>query len=199
MLPHKQPQVSAVQLPQNTVGVTLSSCCPSPPTAFTATSSRCHSTAKLCNTHLNMVLVRPGGLRAKELSSKSTSDRYREVFPPDPFWGIAGVCFKTSASCLVCIVLFFLPTKYTLSSTHFWSQVCVYLLVQSAHNQTQIKRQSGKETDRNLFAEGWNFPPKKDKKNKKNTARQMFQTQKSLYICVFAPSGTMGGFRSLSR
>lgn len=27
----------------------------------------------------------------------------------------------------------------------------------------------------------------------------MFQTQKSLYICVFALSGTMGGFRSLSR
>lgn len=32
-----------------------------------------------------------------------------------------------------------------------------------------------------------------------NYACQMFQTQKSLYICVFARSGTMGGFRSLSR
>lgn len=85
MLPHKQPHVAAVQLPQNTVGETLSSCCWPPPAVFTATSSRCHSTAKLCNTHLNMVLVRPGGLGAKELSSKSTSDGYRDAFPPDPF------------------------------------------------------------------------------------------------------------------
>lgn len=85
MLPHQRPQVAAVQLPQNTVGEPLSSCCPPPPADFTATSSRCHSTAKLCNTHLNMVLLRPGGLGAKSLSSKSTSDGCREVFPPDPF------------------------------------------------------------------------------------------------------------------
>lgn len=85
MLPTQQPQVTAVQLPQNPVGETLSSCCPSLPAVFTDTWSRCHSTAKLCNTHLNMVFVRPGGLGAKELSSKSTSDGFREVLPPDPF------------------------------------------------------------------------------------------------------------------
>lgn len=164
MLPHKRPQVSAVQLPQNTVGVTLSSCCPLPPTAFTATSSRCHSTAKLCNTHLNMVLVRPGGLRAKELSSKSTSDRYREVFPPDPFWGIAGVCFKTSASCLVYIFLFFLPTKYTLLYTLLKPGLCAFAGSISSQWDTNKKAKWKRNWTETFLQKAGISPPKKKKK-----------------------------------
>lgn len=131
----RNPRAAAVQLRQSTVGETLSSCCRSPPAVFTATSSRCHSTAKLCNTHLNMVLVRPGGLAAKELSSKSTSDGYRVVFPPDPFWGPAGVCFKTLALCWVFNVCFFLPTKlYPSLCTLLKCAYCTYLLGQLSYN-----------------------------------------------------------------
>lgn len=76
---HKRPHVATIQSPQTTVGEILSSW-RHPPTVFTATKSQYHSTPKVSNTHLDVALVRPGGLGGEESWLKSTSGGCRDVF-----------------------------------------------------------------------------------------------------------------------